>query len=497
MRTLALWFPDWPVQAAIMQGLAQPRTPVMLAAHHRITVCNGAARAQGVRRGMRAREAQAISSATLLDAEETRDAAVFSGIADALDQVASSIEILRPGLALVNAETAGRYHGGEAIAAEKLIDASAQEGMDSFIGIADEIPTAVIAARTQAIVPAGGSREFLAAQPTMSLLEPALGCEEEVVRTLFQLGLRTLGDVADLGVRVMITRFGAAGQRCFDIAAARDERGVAAREERSDLQVSLIPEEPATRVHEAAFLGRALAAQLHDRLQAQGLVCHRLSIRAYFGEVLCQRTWRSKEALSEQAVAERIRWQLDGWLSKHHGDGVGITELVLDPVECSRPDHYALWGAGTDQAARRAITRVQSTLGTDAVLQPHSAGGRGAADRVHMVPFGEAHVVQRAFRGALPAPLPAALAHPSARAHLVDANGKPVSLVEAELSAPPAGFQWGSKRFRVTGWAGPWPVDDQWWKGEGTCARLQIVAEGPHAWLLVWAGQWRVEASYT
>lgn len=496
MRTLALWFPDWPVQAAIMQGLAQPRTAIMLAAHHRITVCNGAARAQGVRRGMRVREARSISNATLLDAEETRDAAVFAGIADSLDQVASSIEILRPGLALVNAEAAGRYHSGETIAAEKLIDASAQEGMDSFIGIADEIPTAVIAARTQTIVPSGRSREFLATQPVASLLEPAFGCDPDVVSTLDQLGVRTLGNIADLGVRAMITRFGAVGQRCFDIAAVRNKRGVAAREQHRDLQVSMAPEAPVTRVHEAAFLGRALAAQLHERLQAQGLVCHRLDIRAYFGEVLCQRTWRSNEALSERAVAERIRWQLDGWL-QHHQGASGITELVLDPVECSRPDHYALWGSGTDQAARRAITRVQSTLGTDAVLQPSSAGGRGARDRVQLVPFGEACSEQGAFRGAIPAPLPAALAHPSARAHLVDAQGQPVSVIEAELSAPPAGFQWGSRRFRITGWAGPWPVDDQWWKGKGACARVQIVAEGPHAWLLMWAGHWRVEASYT
>ncbi len=499
MRVLALWCPDWPVQAAMMRGLVPAGAPVMINAKHRISVCNAAARAQGVRRGMRTREAQAIANAIVVDADEQRDAATFAGIAESLDQVASSIEILRPGLALVNAEAAGRFHGGEAKAAEKLIDASAREHMDSFIGIADDISTAVIAARTQDIVPPGGSRDFLREQPISRLLEPALGCEAEVVRTLNALGVCTLGAIDDLGVRAMITRFGAAGRRCHEVAAARDTRLVAPAIQQADLSVSITPETPLTRVHEAAFAGRELAAQLHQQLKAQGLVCMRLKITAFIGQQACERIWRTREPLSERATAERIRWQLDAWIQRAQVDDAagGIDTLLLTPIECAPPEHYGLWGHASDHARQQVLARVQSTLGTDAVLQPVSSGGRGVEDRVQFVPFGESQEAQAAFAGAIPGPLPASIGHPSARAQLVDAQGQPIRVVEAALSAPPAGFQWGQKRYRITGWAGPWPVDDQWWVGGHPCARLQIVAEGPHAWLLVWAGQWRVEASYT
>ena len=64
-------------------------------------------------------------------------------------------------------------------------------------------------------------------------------------------------------------------------------------------------------------------------------------------------------------------------------------------------------------------------------------------------------------------------------------------------------MSWGAHRFRVLGWAGPWPVDTQWWTSNPQhVARLQVVGQADYeehqrAWLLVWSGgRWRVEATY-
>ena len=49
-----------------------------------------------------------------------------------------------------------------------LVDASSYAGFDSTLGVADEIATAVIAARHRgvgAVVPEGGSREFWPPSP--------------------------------------------------------------------------------------------------------------------------------------------------------------------------------------------------------------------------------------------------------------------------------------------------------------------------------------------
>jgi protein ImuB len=56
----------------------------------------------------------------------------------------------------------------------------------------------------------------------------------------------------------------------------------------------------------------------------------------------------------------------------------------------------------------------------------------------------------------------------------------------------------GGRPVAVTGWAGPWPVEERWWDGGGRRkARLQVVLEDGTAHLLCReGGQWLVEAAY-
>lgn len=58
MRVAAIWFPDWPVQAAYLEDdLAEP---LAVARQHRIKVVSHAARKLGIRRGMKVRHAQSV-----------------------------------------------------------------------------------------------------------------------------------------------------------------------------------------------------------------------------------------------------------------------------------------------------------------------------------------------------------------------------------------------------------------------------------------------------
>ena len=88
---------------------------------------------------------------------------------------------------------------------------------------------------------------------------------------------------------------------------------------------------------------------------------------------------------------------------------------------------------------------------------------------------------------------------------LIDAHAHPITVTaEALLSSDPYALAWGEHKYLVTGWAGPWPVDEGWWGAAGQrVARLQVVGEKPEAgsvaeaWLLVWTRRsWRVEAVY-
>lgn len=67
----------------------------------------------------------------------------------------------------------------------KIMDVTSKSGMESFVGIADNIPTAIIAARHNAVVPLGGSARYLDSQPTELLrVEETLGCDPDTVAHL-------------------------------------------------------------------------------------------------------------------------------------------------------------------------------------------------------------------------------------------------------------------------------------------------------------------------
>ena len=83
MRVAAVWFPDWPIQAAGGQG------PMVIARNHAVAVCDRKARRAGVRRGMRLRQAQALCpEAAVVEANPDRDGAAFAEVAAGLDAVA-------------------------------------------------------------------------------------------------------------------------------------------------------------------------------------------------------------------------------------------------------------------------------------------------------------------------------------------------------------------------------------------------------------------------
>ena len=82
-----------------------------------------------------------------------------------------------------------------------------------------------------------------------------------------------------------------------------------------DLRVSMSLDPPADRVDRAAFAAKALADELHRALGSRGLACSRVLVVAGTdaGDRI-ERLWRADGALSAAAIAQRVRWQLEGWL---------------------------------------------------------------------------------------------------------------------------------------------------------------------------------------
>ena len=259
-RVLAIWCMDWPAVAAAAAAGLPSTTPIAVTLANRVVACSVAAREAGVRRGLRRREAQArCPQVHVAAADPARDARFFEGVIVAVDDVVPRAEVLRPGLLVLPVRGAARYFGTEQAAAERLLDAVAAAGAECQVGIADELPTAVFAARAGRIVEPGGDAEFLAGMSIRQLAaEPSLAGpgRVELADLLWRLGIRTLGEFAALPRSDVASRFGGDAVVAHRFARGEPGRGPSGRELPPELDAVLYCDPPIDRVDAAAFAGR-------------------------------------------------------------------------------------------------------------------------------------------------------------------------------------------------------------------------------------------------
>ncbi len=519
-RVLAIWCMDWPaVAAAAAAGLA-PTAQIVVTCANRVVACSASARMAGVRRGLRRREAQArCPQVHVALADPARDARFFESVIVAVDGVVPRAEVLRPGLLALPVRGAARYFGSEQAAAERLVDAVAAAGTECQVGVADQLPTAVFAAKAGRVVQPGRDAAFLAGLSIRQLAgEPSLSGpgRTELADLLWRLGIRTVGQFAALPRGDVASRFGADAVVAHRLARGEPGRGPYGRDIPPELDAVLQCDPPIDRVDAAAFAGRTLAAALHRSLEAAGVGCTRLAIHAVTaGGAELTRVWRCAEPLTEDATADRVRWQLDGWLTSRRAAGPGLTGPVillrLQPVEVVSAEalQLPLWGGLGEEGrlrARRALVRVQGLLGPDAVQVPVLSGGRGPSERITLIPLGDESVPRdvpdRPWPGQLPQPAPAVLLeYQPGPVEVLDAQSNPVRVTARGMfTAEPVRLDGAETAYRgeLSWWAGPWSVDERWWESErsGRTARAQVLV-GDTALLLCYRQRrWYIEGVY-
>lgn len=555
-RTAALWVPDWPVLAAMAAREVDAHVPAATHDGHRILAVSAVARAQGVRRGMRRRAAREVCPELVFcDADDAVAARDFEPVALAVESVVAGLEILRPGLVLLPATGAARYHGSEdRLAAELIAAVAARTGHECQVGIGDGILAAVLAARESRIVTDADS--FLAGRPTGDLVHVVDASDSaalaDLLHLLARLGIHTLGALATLPADRVAERFGALGAWAHRLARGDDVRPPARRRIEPDAAVSTALDPPVTRAEAVAFVAHRLAEDLCDLLAARSVVAGRLRITARTedgGEL--ERTWRAgAEGQTVARITDRVRWQVDGWLTTAAlGAGAVATAgqpalaplvhlaVAAEEVVPAGAQQPRLWGAasGTDARAHRALGRVQGLLSGSVVLVPRVQGGRDARDTVQLVPFGEEIAVQRdpalPWPGQLPAPRPGLVPADSGCVAVLDAGGRPVVVDErGAMSGAPTAVCCGHENCQgsrptthafharngsapqrpaphglprngpqpVRDWAGPWPLTERWWGPDPRHrAYLQVLLDDGTALLLATdRGAWTVEGIY-
>lgn len=505
-RTLVVHCMDWPVTAAGFR----PEQAVAIVRANRVEACSAAARGSGVTVGLRRREAQRRNpQVQIVEADYARDVAMFEPVVKSIIALAPLVEVFEPGTCMVPTVGPSRYYGGDDVLVRKMlkvvIDATHDLGAICQIGIADGPFAARLAARSSTIVPVGESSHFLEPIPLDVLERP------ELVSLLNRLGIHSLGQFAAMKQTDISARFGPDGVAAHRLASGLDEHRLVAHPAPIDLVMTSELDPPADRIDIAAFTGRALAVQLVNELVKRSLTCTRVTIEAETenGETL-SRCWRFDGVCTEKTLSERVRWQLEGWLSgevtaDRPTGGISLLRLIPDQLRPNAGEQHNFWNVTTvnDERAARGFSRLQALLGPDAVQVAAVHGGRHPAEQGIFTAWGERVDEEKArypWPNSLPPPAPSVVHTDSPRIELLDESGKAITVSRrGVVSRQPTRVRSSQKSERVIAWAGPWTSDDQWWDIDKQKRRafLQIVTESGAAHLVaVSGGNWLLDATY-
>lgn len=519
-RLVTIWCREWPIVAS---GVAIDR-PAAVFHGNRVIARTPVAAAEGVGSGDRRRSAQAACPELLvLDHDPDRDAREFEPVVRAVAEMAPRLEVVEPGWLCLAARGPSRYFGGDRALSERItsvVAAVVGHGAGVGVGVADGRSASAIAARRAAgatdvvVVPPGETPAFVHPLPIVWLRE--LGeATPELIDLFVRLGLRTLGQLASLQPRDVLARFGAAGLHAHRLASGGDARPPVADDPPPEWWVEHVFPDPIEQLETVVFVAKRLADDLVVRLADEGRVCVRLVVvvETEHGE-RNERAWYRDHGLSSSAMVERARWQLEGWATGPGGSsgGVALLRLVPDEVRSDDGAQGRLWGGRSraDDDAARAVVRLTGLAGEQAVRVPAWVGGRLPADRYRLVPTASVDLDDPSERlehdvgpwpGAALPPSPAVVLAQPVPVDLLDEHGRSVQVSgRGEVSAAPVEIVTATQRSAITGWAGPWPVEQRWWHVDRSrrVARLQIVTDQGVAHLVGLEHQhWSIHATYS
>jgi protein ImuB len=372
---------------------------------------SGAAEAFGVRAGMRLAEALSRCPAlVLVPADPVRAEANWEGSLRRLEAIGAAVEPVRPGEAFFALEPLRGLYGGPAAVlgrARRALGPPARFGAGPNRLCAHAAATRMRARRPAVVVSGRASRRLVAELPVAVLHEALaypVACgriragsnhrssdweRANVPDTLERLGVRTLGELAELPSEVIADRFGEPGLRALRLARGIDEPLRARRPSEPLVERLGLPEAASGQQLERAL--ELLVERLLAHPARAGRTIRRLRLEA---RLAAGGGWRSEIAMrSTSANPERLRLALAPKLGGLPGPAValGLWALELGPEV---GDQAPLRRSPSEERRGRvaeAVRQARAAAGRDAILQVIEVDPRSRVPerRAILTPFGE------------------------------------------------------------------------------------------------------------
>ena len=109
-RTIVLWCPDWPIIAERRSEDIASDVPLALIEKGLVFACSAAARSQGVKRGLKLREAQhRCTELVARPYNPAHDSRAFEPVITRIEEMIPGVQLIRPGTCAVRARGPERY----------------------------------------------------------------------------------------------------------------------------------------------------------------------------------------------------------------------------------------------------------------------------------------------------------------------------------------------------------------------------------------------------
>ncbi len=516
VRVIFIAVDHWPL-IALKRSLDLP-IAVVKAGH----VIDVSPVAQKVKVGMTQRTALAkLPRLEIVEQDEAAEFKLFESVISVVENLTPWVTACQPGEMFLPALTPARFYGSEKQAVKQLLGAVKEElrllspdyPQACRIGVSEGQFAASLAAKLakpgdMRVIPKGRALESLAHWPIATLGDPKL------TRTLFQLGITTLGQWAKLKPGDVLGRFGSEAALLHQKARGLEVASARQLEQPKDLTQEWIFETPAMDVSSCRLPALALAQDLVKDLQARGLSCVRLHIACESeNSETHERYWQfQKLRLSAEEITKRVTWQVESWLGCSDRPSAGIRRLGIaaDQIMAAAGTQLSFWGVEPTlaDAVKRLIPRLGAAVGESNVIRPVLKGGVGPYEQFEFIPANTCDVesplqpdasVEQPWPGAVGAPSPSYVSAPgNLEVEVISATEQAVQVSgRGQLDYQPRWLKINNRNESIVKWAGPWLDSRKWWLDDPIRhARLQVVTARSAYLLVVSKGRWYLEASY-
>ncbi len=440
------------------------------------TVCsmNAKARSLGVEQGMTRVEMDIFPAARVLSRSAMEEEAARAVLLECAGGFSPSVEErrdVRAFICVIDIAGTGKLFGAPRMLANTLLERVKALGIDAQVTVSHNFEAAICLARgtrsrVPQIVDQGEESSALAPLP-VGVLE----LSEEHAEVFSLWGIRTLGMLAELPEKELISRLGQEGRRLRQLA-------------RGEMPHLFVPHEPAFALEERMELDSPVEL-LDSLLFVAGVMLEQLILRAS-ARVLALASVTITLALDGGASHTRtVRPALPSvdrqmWLKLIHLDleahppraAILAVTLTAEPGRTSKVQ-LGLFSPQLPEPMRLDVTlaRIRKIVGENcvgrAVLTDSHRGDAFRMEPFVVMPEASAEAISRKPRAAM--------------RQLRPAEGAAVTLCGKQ----PSSFYFRNARYRVERAYGPWMASGDWWnQGLWSCEQWDLVARSDDGSLL-------------